>query len=160
MKRTWFCNFAAKKNWLLCLKTNMFSLNLLHFWIELSSTTTYASMCCHYHLLSRGYCSPWYAIETLDIWSFADSKHFIDGLMKWTNAHLILTSTTGSPLHFISFATPTVIREYIAPITSPTSSLTRDFLTYFHFRLSSNYLFFFIPDNVLQSHLPIGEVFF
>ena len=44
MKRTWLCNFAAKKNWLLCFKTNTLSLNLQHFWIKLSSTTTYASM--------------------------------------------------------------------------------------------------------------------
>lgn len=28
MKQTWFCNFAAKKNWLLCFKTNTFLLNL------------------------------------------------------------------------------------------------------------------------------------
>ena len=44
MKRTWFCNFAAKYNWLLCSRTNTFLLNLPLFWTGLSLTTTFASM--------------------------------------------------------------------------------------------------------------------
>ena len=44
MKRTWFCNFAAKYNWLLCSRTNTFLLNFPLFWTGLSLTTTFASM--------------------------------------------------------------------------------------------------------------------
>ncbi len=80
MKRTWFCDFAAKYIWLLCSRTNTFLLNLPIFWTGLSLTTTlgdnvecspHTNQCGHYHILSRGYCPTWYAIET-----YLNSSHF------------------------------------------------------------------------------------